>query len=409
MWKDLTLSFKGFPVLIFYGFIILNFISSDLRNIFFLILLLLVIINTSNLEFSVSKEEMYFLSIYVFFFAIILIFYFYHKSPVSEIDNYSRFLFVLPLYFLFRSVAVDADSFINVLGITAFSTFVLSLYLYFFNNPNLDRIGGLTSVSITYGNMIMTIAIYLIITMFENLNQNRRLLVMFALACSIFSWSLTMTKGSLIGLGFVLAYILLSKSFYFNKIYAGATLVIFILILSFSPIHQTLDRFYNDIKYIQQQELTEVHKNPKISFSTKERIFLLVKAKEMILEQPFTGVGYQNFHKRIVEETYKNNRRYGIAQHDHAHNDFIDLWAKIGIFGFLALGLFYIVNLRFFLKAVEHSSNNYFAKIGVVTLLSQLGFMLTQSQLSHHQPTLFFLVILIVVASQTLKSNKQSL
>jgi len=100
MWKDLTLSFKGFPVLIFYGFIILNFISSDLRNIFFLILLLLVIINTSNLEFSVSKEEMYFLSIYVFFFAIILIFYFYHKSPVSEIDNYSRFLFVLPLYFI---------------------------------------------------------------------------------------------------------------------------------------------------------------------------------------------------------------------------------------------------------------------------------------------------------------------
>ena len=67
MGKDLTLSFKGFAVLIFYGFIILNFISSDLRNIFFLILLLLVIINTSNLDFSVSKEEMYFLSILCLF------------------------------------------------------------------------------------------------------------------------------------------------------------------------------------------------------------------------------------------------------------------------------------------------------------------------------------------------------
>ena len=406
MGKDLTLSFKGLAVLIFYGFIILNFISSDFRNIFFLILLLLAIINTNKLDFSVSKEEIYYLSIYVFFFAIILIFYFYHESPVSEIDNYSRFLFVLPLYFLFRSVVVDQDNFINVIVITAVATFILSLYLYFFNNPNLDRIGGLTSVSITYGNMIMTIAIYLMITMFENLNQNRRLLIIFALVCSIFSWSLTMTKGSLIGLGFVLAYIFVSKSFYFNKIYAVAGLVIFILTLSFSPIHQTLDRFYDDIRHIQQQELTEIHKDPKVSFSTKERIFLLVNAKEMILEKPFTGVGYQNFHKRIIEETYKNDRRYGMAQHDHAHNDFIDLWAKIGVFGFLALVLFYIVNLRFFLNAIKHSSSNYFAKIGMVTLLSQLGFMLTQTQLSHHQPTLFFLVILIVAASQTIKSNK---
>ena len=80
----------------------------------------------------------------------------------------------------------------------------------------------------------MTIAIYLMITMFENLNQNRRLLIIFALVCSIFSWSLTMTKGSLIGLGFVFAYIFVSKSFYFNKIYAVAGLVIFILTLSFS-------------------------------------------------------------------------------------------------------------------------------------------------------------------------------
>lgn len=406
MGKDLTLSFKALAVSIFYGFIILNFISSDFRNVFFLILLLLAIITTNKLDFSVSKEEIYFLSIYVFFFAIILIFHFYHNSPVREIDNYSRFLFVLPLYFLFRSMIVDPSDFINVIVITALATFILSLYLYFFNNPNHERIDGLTSISITYGNMIMTIAVYLIITMFENLNKYRRLLVIFALMCSIFSWSLTMTKGSLIGLGFVLAYILISKSFYFNKIYAGASLAILILVLSFSPIHQTLDRFYNDIQHIQQQELTEVYKDPEVSFSTKERIFLLVNAKEMILEKPFTGVGYQNFHKRIIEETNKNDRRYGMAQHDHAHNDFIDLWAKIGIFGFLALVIFYIVNLRFFLRARKNSSSNYFAEIGMVTLLSQLGFMLTQTQLSHHQPTLFFLVILIVAASQTIKSNK---
>tara|TARA_B100000035_G_scaffold63895_1_gene51813 strand:+ start:24765 stop:25994 length:1230 start_codon:yes stop_codon:yes gene_type:complete len=406
MGKSLTLSLEGLTVLIFYGFILLNFISSDFRNVFFLILLLLAIINTNKLDFSVNKEELYLLSSYLFFFLITLSFYFYHESPISDIDNYSRFLFVIPLYFLFKSTVINVDDFIKVIIITALSIFILSSYLYFFNNPSLDRIAGLSSVSITYANMIMTIVVYLLITMFEKLDRKRKILIIFALACSILSWSLTMTKGSLIGLAFVLAYFFISKSFNFNKVYAAISFMAVILVLSFTPIHHSINSFYDDIKHIQKQELAEIHKDPNVSFSTKERIFLLVNAKEMILEKPFTGVGYQNFQKRIMDETYKNNRRYGMAQHDHAHNDFIDLWAKIGIFGFLALVLFYIVNLRFFLKAVKHSSNNYFAKIGVATLLSQLGFMLTQTQLSHHQPTLFFLVILIVVASQTIKSIK---
>ncbi len=400
---------KGLIIITFYGFITLNFISADLRNFLFLLLLIISILNIKKLDLSVNKKEMYLLGSYLYIFLITLFFYFYHESPISDIDTYSRFLAVLPLYFLFKHIVLKPNDFVIMLVITSIATAILSSYLYFIDNPNQDRITGLTEVSITFGNMVMTIFVFLLVSLSEDLDKRKKILVIFSLFCAVVSWSFTMTKGSLIGLLFVLIYMLMSKSFNKNKIYIFIGSIIIMITLFFSPMHRALDIFVNDIKNVNQQELTEVHKDSNISFSTKERIFLLVNAKEMIINNPITGVGYQNFKKHIAEKTYIDDRKYGMAHHDHAHNDFIDLWAKIGVFGFIALIYFYVINLKIFLKASSLRKNNYFEKIGVVTLLSQLGFMLTQTQLAHHQPTLFFLVILIVMSSQIIKNDERSL
>ena len=404
-----NISVSYIALVLFYGFIILNFISVDLRNIIFLTLLFISIAKFKSLNLSLSKTEFYLLGSYIYFFLITLFFNLYNNSPISDMDNYSRFIAALPLYFLFREITLKPNNFIKVIIITSIAIVILSSYLYFINNPNLDRITGLTNVSITFGNMVMTIFVFLLVSLFEKTNIQKKLLISFALLCTALSWSFTMTKGSLIGLFLVLIYIIFSKSFVKSKSHLAYGSIITILLLIFTPINHALDKFTNDVKYISQQELSEVYKDKNVSFSTKERIFLLINAKEMIINNPFTGIGGSKaFKKYIADRTSKDNRNYGMAHHNHAHNDFIDLWAKTGILGLIVLVYFYFINLKTFLQANSNKENNYFRKIGIVTLLSQLGFMLTQSQLAHHQPTLFFLVILVVMSSQiaSTKNNK---
>ena len=129
-------------IALFYGFIILNFISSDLRNIIFLTLLFISIAKFKSLDLSLSKTEVYLLGSYLYFFLITLFFNLYHNSSISDMDNYSRFIAVLPLYFLFREITLKPDNFIKVLIVTSIAIVILSSYLYFINNPNLDRISA---------------------------------------------------------------------------------------------------------------------------------------------------------------------------------------------------------------------------------------------------------------------------
>jgi O-antigen ligase len=257
--------------------------------------------------------------------------------------------------------------------------------------------------------MVMTVFIYLLVALLERSTTKRKLIISFAMLLAGISWSFTLTKGSLIGLFIVFGYILFSNSFIKHKTVIFALAISFFTIILLSPANKAINRFISDINYFSTTNIDDIHKNPAISFSTKERVFLLINSKDMILEYPLTGIGYQNFKKHIVQQTKKVNRKYGMAHHDHAHNDFIDLWAKIGILGLLVLIYFYVVHIKYFHKSINKNKSNFFGKIGMVTLLSQLGFMLTQTQLTHHQPTLFFLVFLMVCISQTVQKESSAI
>ena len=94
-----------------------------------------------------------------------------------------------------------------------------------------------------------------------------------------------------------------------------------------------------------------------------------------------------------------------MAQHDHAHNDFIDVWVKAGAFTVLALIYFFFIHLRVLTK-YRREKGDFFSLVAIVLLLSQIGFMMTQSQFAHHQPTLFFLLLLIVATSQVFLKSR---
>ena len=107
------------------------------------------------------------------------------------------------------------------------------------------------------------------------------------------------------------------------------------------------------------------------------------------------GIGPTNYESEMEKDLRKNN--LAINFRSHAHNEFLDIGSKFGIISLFLYILLLLSTLYIFIKNREF----LFAKIGIVTISSNIGFMMTQSQFAHHQSTVFFLLILYLALSQT--------
>jgi O-antigen ligase len=131
-----------------------------------------------------------------------------------------------------------------------------------------------------------------------------------------------------------------------------------------------------------------------------------------------SGVGLNNFNSSLAEEiklknikpmrNFSNNPTAGM---NHAHNQYLDIFVKTGIFGFFALIFFIIMNLYFFYDRYK-SSGDHDAKLlsllGVVSIFGYMSYMLTHSVLSHQLSTLFMtllLTILSAIITNKIRSN----
>tara|TARA_A200000113_G_C8843145_1_gene347649 strand:+ start:493 stop:1215 length:723 start_codon:yes stop_codon:yes gene_type:complete len=237
----------------------------------------------------------------------------------------------------------------------------------------------------------------------ENTNRMKILLII-SMILSLLAWSFSLTKGSLIGLTIALVYLIFTRELTLSKRKLIAVLILLISFIYLSPAKQSLDRFFYDMTN-STNYLSEIYKDEDISFSTKERVFLLLNAKEIINNNFLTGIGFGKFKEHIIEETQSVNRKYGMGHHDHVHNDFLDVWVKAGVLSTLALIYFFFIHLKVLIKH-RREKGDFFSLVAIVLLLSQIGFMMTQSQFAHHQPTLFFLILLIVSVSQVFLKSR---
>ena len=377
-------------VLIFY--IIANFLPFKLYNYFFILLLLISLpFLTFPLNNPIKNENKFLLSLPIFFMIVLLSSYL-NKVPIAEIDTYTRFVLCIPIYFLLRNISVSIKLFCYGLIISSILAGSLSLYDYYI--LNLARAGHISSIVITYGNMCMTLFILMLVCLrfHEYLKINKNIMYV-ALIMSLLGWLLTFTRGSLIGL-LVCTPFLFSTTFSKNiKAKLIVFVVISIMILS-TPMKNRISTIINDLSQINYNQIEK----STVNVSLKERLIYIDVALRAIKEKPLIGIGLDGF-ADYIEKEY-DNIDFTIA--DHAHNDFFDIFSKTGIFGLISLIYLFFISIYYFVFYFKYSSNKLkiYASMGIVTCLSQIGFMLTQSQLSHHQATLFFVTLLLLTASQ---------
>ena len=108
------------------------------------------------------------------------------------------------------------------------------------------------------------------------------------------------------------------------------------------------------------------------------------------------------FELNIIPHTLKLTNLKKLKVNDLVNVE-LDIFAKYGLIGlFLFLSIFIYILYIF----VIHR-NDYFSYIGVFTLISQLGFMLTKSQFASQQSTVFFIMLLYICLSSLNKETQE--
>lgn len=390
----------GFILLL--SFIILNFLDRNYSNISLIALLLisLVYMFQNRNSLSINYDEKLIIYSFLSFTLTVILFVIYHSSSLHELDNYTRFILLLPIYFYLRTLKLSPKIIIYVLIVSSLVSFGSVLYefndTYKAGNSIIPgRHNPVSSSALTYGNLNMTLFVLLIGSwIFREKFKINSILLIIGLCASFISWGLTYSKGALVGLAFVLIYLNI-----INKFFRVLSLIIVIsgsLIISSTDLNQRFKVFINDsILLIDGQSAM----SEDIDLSIRERVFYYKNAIDIIKNNPLEGIGFDGFEDYLKQKKIEQNLNIGTS--DHAHNEFLDIAVKTGIVGLFVFLALFINTFRFFSSSsFKDTDYNFYEYSGKIMLLSQIGFMLTQSQLAHHQSTVFFIILVLLFASQ---------
>lgn len=118
------------------------------------------------------------------------------------------------------------------------------------------------------------------------------------------------------------------------------------------------------------------------------------------LEHPWVGVGQLGYEQRQRAAVARGAMPALAIRYNHAHNEWLDMFAKRGLLGVLGLLLFYAVPGVLFGRALRQVGGDTPAQrarraaalCGLTTVLAYLGFGLTQVMFAHNNGNLMYLL-----------------
>ena len=127
-------------------YFVFNFINRDISNIFLLLTLVLCLIDYKKLYEVMKQYKLLVISIILLSFWVTLI-GIYHQSPMRELDNYYRFLPLIPLLM----ITIKDRQFILIVCICALGA--LGHFFWSYIGDDFGRYQGTSSSAITYANL----------------------------------------------------------------------------------------------------------------------------------------------------------------------------------------------------------------------------------------------------------------
>jgi len=225
-------------------------------------------------------------------------------------------------------------------------------------------------------------------------------------------WMLTGQRGLFLIIVFFILFLLFTKSkslLWTNK--KPLFLIPLILILFFftTPLFNRITNIYEPM-YNYITEDSGHHWRDKDSIIP--RLSIWKASINMVKENNFYGIGLDNFNKKLEEQIsdgkvdpIRNTIENKSAGMNHAHNQYLDIYAKTGIFGFITLLIFIYAHIKYFKNGLnsDRSEDNLISLIGLLCIFNFSVIMFFQTFLAHQQLILFMCLMLITISA--IKSN----
>ena len=365
-------------------FFIFNFFDRHIANIFLLMTLILSLINYKKVieVFAINKKLIACILLFTIYISLIG---YYHSSPIRELDNYYRFLLLLPILI----IPFDENRMIMIIHLCAFAGLANFIYLYSYLGLDINRFSGPSSVAITYASMCATLFITCVYYLLYRRIQSKYLILSSVIFFILLI--LTGTRGPIIGIFLSLVYLSyeLIKTFPEKKNFTKPLIIFFIITITIVSIPNPLGDRMKEMQEINLSEPMDIENK-----SLRERLFYVYYGIKHFQESSLMGIGPHNLQSEMRQSLGEDEKHLVFAK-DHLHNEFLDISIK---FGFLSLVLLLITYI-FMIKSNDQKQRVLLNIIMIMLISSQL----TQSHFSHHQAITFYIALIYILLKKSKK------
>ncbi len=391
-----------------FGVSVLTFSAMPAVILLFTVFYVTISKRKNNIHFSLNREEKVFIYLVLFwffwqFFGVVYqpIGYEYEsiREQFNAFDNASRWLLLLPIFFLLRHHIVDWR--LMAVGMSVGVMISVGVAHYEVYYLNLGRAEGLSNHTIPFAELMVAADLLLWMFMIHAWNNQQKMLSYFLLIASIAAFYgslLSVTRGAWLAYLFMLliwlAYVI--KQSFTNKKHLLSKPVLFRLlfaIIVFFAVSQTEQ--YETLKSRTNSTIDSLNKGDYQGASSS-RLLIFKDTITHAKQHPF-GIGTRNFEK-IDSNGYKYN----------AHNQILNVWVENGIQGVISLALLIIFSLSFFWKNLNHANDliGIYASSGLMLIISYIIFSQSQTIFDHHQTLIFFIFYLYFFFGQIQALNR---
>jgi O-antigen ligase len=325
-----------------------------------------------------------------------------------ELDKPSRFLaailaFVWLLKFPPKAVLVWSGVAVGALGASGLAVWELFV-------EGAERASGYTH-PIQFGNVSMLLGLLCVAGLGWALSRKHRALwsalLLVGFVMGFVASMLSGSRGGWIGLPFVFLVLYRSYKPWLQPMHvaaafaAGLVLVVAVYLVPQTGVQARVMSAVDDI---------QKYSAGNADTSVGARFEMWKGAGLMIVERPLTGWGSEGYRARMQELSELGEVAPVVNQFDHAHNEFLDVFAKRGVLGLTALLLLYFLPLRMFLARAQGDDPAFraIAASGSVLCVAYIDFSLTQSFLSHNSGVMVFVFYLVTFWSMLAAYPKTS-
>lgn len=265
---------------------------------------------------------------------------------------------------------------------------------------DIERAGGYTHV-IQFGNLSMLLGILSLAGMGWAVLQPQRKRWFFLLGIGAFMGILgsllSGSRGGWVGLPFILLVLYRSYGgewsgkWKFGVVFAVLIAGIVVFALPQTGVQDRVFQAYDDISQYVTGETQDT--------SVGARFEMWKGASYLIVDKPFLGWGENGYQDGMAALSERGVVSPVILQFGHAHNEFIDAFAKRGLVGLSVLLLLYLVPMRFFGEYLRHANLEVrsVAVAGVLLPVTYIDFGLTQVFLSHNSGVMMYAFLLAIL------------